>query len=258
VSARDRLAAGPSDEPPDNRLREPIRALLDRAPQSWHGLIEAWRDSAAGQRLIDFIQARQAAGATIYPSQVFRALQLTARSEVRVVILGQDPYHGPGQANGLAFAVPSAVQAPPSLRNIGVEIRRDFGLGAPIKPDLACWAGQGVLLLNTCLSVEQAQPGSHAKQGWEALTASIVELISADPSRKVFMLWGAAAQAMAPAIERHGQRRHCLLQANHPSPLSARRPPQPFVGCGHFSSANRFLAQSDPDRGAIDWLALGE
>jgi uracil-DNA glycosylase len=167
------------------------------------------------------------------------------------VILGQDPYHGPGQAEGLAFSVPAGVKPPPSLRNIFVELQRDLGLAVPASGHLGGWARQGVLLLNTSFTVEDGNPGSHARRGWEALSDAIVSAVAADPGNKVFMLWGAHAQAKSGLIEAAGGGRHLVLQSNHPSPLSASRPPLPFLGCGHFGAANRYLqARGLPP---IDW-----
>jgi uracil-DNA glycosylase len=231
-----------------NRLDEPLGRVLDRAPPSWAGLVEAWRATADGRRLEAFLTQRQAAGAVIYPAHPLRALELTPRERVRVVILGQDPYHGAGQAEGLAFSVPRGQRLPPSLRNIFGELRRDLGLPMPTHGHLADWAAQGVLLLNTSLTVEDGRPGAHAKRGWEALTDGIIQQLSYD-GPKVFMLWGAHAQAKAPWPKALG--RHAVLMANHPSPLSARRGPIPFLGCGHFGAANRFLATQE--RAPIDW-----
>jgi uracil-DNA glycosylase len=223
--------------------------VLDRAPPSWAALVRGWRASQEGRHLEAFVAERQAAGATIYPAQVLRALELTARDQVRVVILGQDPYHGEAQAEGLAFSVARGQRLPPSLRNVVEELRRDLKLPSPPHGDLDAWARQGVLLLNTCLTVEAGRPASHAKQGWEALTDRIVNALSEDRAPKVFMLWGAHAQAKA-ALPRAVQC-HAVLLANHPSPLSARRGPSPFLGCGHFSAANRFLVAND--QSPIDW-----
>jgi uracil-DNA glycosylase len=232
----------------DNRLAQPLAAALDRVPPSWAAVVRAWRDSPAGRQLEAFVSARQAAGAVIYPAAVLRALELTPRDRVRVVILGQDPYHGAGQAEGLAFSVPRGVRLPPSLRNIFEELQRDLGLPMPAHGHLERWARRGVLLLNTALTVEDGSPGVHAKQGWEALTDEIVEMTAKDDSPKVFMLWGAQAQAKA-ALAAGGA--HRVLCSNHPSPLSARRGPAPFLGCGHFSAANRHLAAAG--RSPIDW-----
>jgi uracil-DNA glycosylase len=230
-------------------LSRPLSDVLDRAPLSWAPIVQGWRQSAAGCQLEAFVAARQKAGATIYPAQVLRALELTAHDRARVVILGQDPYHGEGQAEGLAFSVPRGQHPPPSLRNIFSELQRDLGLPLPSHGHLAAWARQGVLLLNTSLTVEAGRPASHAKQGWEALTDEIIKSLSNDQMPKVFMLWGSHAQAKA--VWPRANERHLVLTANHPSPLSARRGPAPFVGCGHFGAANRFLAAGGP--APIDW-----
>jgi len=234
----------------DNRLRTPLPELLDRAPADWWSVIDAWRISPTGRALIEYIERRRQAGAVIYPADPLRALALTPLAAVRVVILGQDPYHGPGQAEGLAFSVPAGVRPPPSLRNIFIELQRDLGLPAPANGHLGSWARQGVLLLNTSLTVEDAQPASHAGRGWESLTDALIETVAAEPRRIAFLLWGAHAQAKAPLIERVAPGRHLLLRANHPSPLSARRPPQPFIGCGHFHALRAARIE-------IDWRDPG-
>lgn len=233
-----------------NRLHEPLSALLAADFGDWQPLLQRWRSSAAGQALLAAVDARVAAGAVVYPAQVFRALALTPLAEVRVLILGQDPYHGPGQAEGLAFSVPAGQKLPPSLRNIFKELQRDLGLPMPAAGSLVPWARQGVLLLNTTLTVEQAQAGSHAKLGWQALTDAVCMAVADRQAPTVFMLWGAHAQAMAPRIAAAGPQ-HRVLQSNHPSPLSALRPPLPFVGNGHFGQANRFLAAAG--RRVVDW-----
>ena len=174
----------------------------------------------------------------IFPPQPLRALELTPPTEVRLVILGQDPYHGRGQAEGLAFSVAPGVTLPPSLRNIFKELQRDLGTPPPAFPvpggSLVSWARQGVLLLNTCLTVEQGQPSSHTGKGWERLTDAVIKTVSEHSEHVVFMLWGSHAQSKRALIDGS---RHLVLCANHPSPLSAMRPPQPFIGCGHFSQA---------------------
>jgi uracil-DNA glycosylase len=215
----------------------------------WAPVVGQFLASQPGQQLGAFIEQRLAAGAIIYPPQPFRALALTPLADVRVVILGQDPYHGPGQAQGLAFSVPAGVRPPPSLRNIFKELARDPAVDAAPHSggSLECWAGQGVLLLNTSLTVEEGQAASHARQGWETLTDQIIGVVSAKAKPVVFMLWGAHAQAKQALIAP----RHQVLKANHPSPLSALRPPLPFVGCGHFSAANSFLQAQG--RGRIHW-----
>lgn len=204
----------------------------------WAPLVDAFRESAHGMRLRAFLQQRQARQAVIYPPQPLRALALTAPEAVRVVILGQDPYHGPGQAEGLAFSVSPGVKVPPSLRNLFKELQRDLDLPPPSNGSLVRWAEQGVLLLNTCLTVEAGQPASHAGQGWEALTDALIRHCSDDGAAKVFMLWGAHAQKKRGLIDAG---RHAVLLANHPSPLSANRGPVPFMGCGHFKQANQWL-----------------
>lgn len=207
----------------------------------WRAEVDAFATSDEGQQVTSALQQRLAAGAVVYPVAPLRALQLTDLDNVRVVILGQDPYHGPGQAEGLAFSVPAGHKPPPSLRNIHTELQRDLG-ARPGTVSLLPWAEQGVLLLNTCLTVERGSPGSHAKIGWSVLTDRLVRACSEHARPKVFMLWGAHAQSKQALID---ARRHLVLCANHPSPLSARRPPQPFLGCGHFSQANRWLREKN-------------
>ncbi len=176
---------------------------------------------------------------TIYPpqAQVFRSLELTPFESVAVVIVGQDPYHGPGQAHGLAFSVPRGVRPPPSLRNILREVAEDCydGEAPDVDPDLTRWAVQGVLLLNALLTVEAGRPGSHRALGWERLTDAIIVQLSAQRDHLVFMLWGRYAQAKVALVD---PARHLVLRASHPSPLSARRG---FLGCRHFSRANAYL-----------------
>ncbi len=232
-------------------LQRPLAQLLAEHQSDWLPCLAAWQASAAGRALISKVDAAVAAGAVVYPRDVFRALAATPLRETRVVILGQDPYHGPGQADGLAFSVPTGHKVPPSLRNILQEQARDLGLPAPSSGNLEAWARQGVLLLNTSLTVEDSQPASHARFGWEALTDIIISAAATDPSPKVFMLWGAYALAKAPLVPAHCG--HLLLQCNHPSPLSARRGAQPFAGCGHFGLAQAFLRQQRGANGAVDW-----
>lgn len=233
-----------------NRLTRPLDDLLAADFGDWQPLLQRWRASAAGQALVAAVDERVAAGAKVYPAQVFRALALTPLSSVRVLILGQDPYHGPGQAEGLAFSVPPGQRLPPSLRNIVKELRRDLGLAWPESGSLLPWAQQGVLLLNATLTVEDGQAGRHARLGWQTLTDEICLALARDAQPKVFMLWGAHAQAKAPLLSVPGAG-HTVLACNHPSPLSALRPPTPFIGCGHFGLANAFLRRAG--RPAVDW-----
>jgi uracil-DNA glycosylase len=202
----------------------------------WQPHVAKFLGSEPARDLGQFIESRLLQGATIYPPAPFRALELTPLAKVKVVILGQDPYHGPGQAHGLAFSVQAGVRIPPSLRNIQKEIGREARLSAS-GGSLEHWAQQGVLLLNTCLTVEDGMPASHAKRGWEALTDEIIRAVWSSNPCVVFMLWGAHAQAKR-ALLGASDKSHLVLCANHPSPLSALRPPVPFMGCGHFRLAN--------------------
>lgn len=220
----------------------------------WHPLLQSFADSETGIALMQRLRQRLDAGAVIYPPEPLRALDLTPLAAVRVVILGQDPYHGPGQAEGLAFSVAAGVRWPPSLRNLYKEWAR--GEGRPASPpvdrsgSLVAWARQGVLLLNTTLTVEAGAAASHAGWGWEALTDRLIAACSADARPKAFLLWGAHAQGKAGLID---GARHLVLRANHPSPLSALRPPVPFIGCGHFQTVNRWFAEKNQK--TIDWFA---
>ncbi|MCA3239022.1 MAG: uracil-DNA glycosylase [Curvibacter sp.] len=212
--------------------------------QDWQPLVSAFFDSTEGRSLGLKLAARLAAGAVIYPPRPLHALELTPRAKVRVVILGQDPYHRPGQAEGLAFSVAPGLKLPPSMNNIFQELARDPALAPwtpPAHGSLRPWAEQGVLLLNTCLTVEDGLPASHSGFGWEVLTDSIVQSLVTSASGLVFMLWGAHAQKVAERAGLEAGGRHLVLSANHPSPLSARRPPQPFLGCGHFGQAQAYL-----------------
>lgn len=203
------------------------------------------------QSLRDFLNSQKLAKKTVYPrgKQIFAALDTTPFDRVRVVILGQDPYHGPGQAHGLSFSVPDGVKPPPSLQNIYKEIVSDFGAGTmPQSGNLSSWAEQGVLLLNSVLTVEAHQAGSHQGKGWERFTDKVIEVLSEKREGLVFMLWGSYAQKKGQVID---AQRHLVLKAPHPSPLSAHRG---FLGCKHFSQCNQYLsAQGLP---TIDWLKL--
>ena len=211
----------------------------------WQPLVDRFFAGAVGQRLLGFLEERLAAGAAVFPPRPLRALELTPPEAVRVVILGQDPYHGRGQAEGLAFSVAPGVPLPPSLRNIFKELQRDLGTPPPAFPEpggsLVKWATHGVLLLNTCLTVEEGQPASHAGRGWEVLTDDVIRHVAAGERPVVFMLWGSHAQSKRSLIDTG---RHKVLTANHPSPLSALRPPMPFIGCGHFGQARAWREAS--------------
>lgn len=180
------------------------------------------------------------------PQLIFNALNLTALEEVAVVILGQDPYHGPGQAHGLAFSVPKEIKIPPSLRNIYKEVEASTGSAPLDSGDLSHWAKQGVLLLNTSLTVRRGEPQSHAKKGWQRFSDRIIEIINSECENVVFMLWGKPAQAKAALIN---AQRHLVLSAPHPSPLSAHRG---FLGCNHFAVGNEY--RKAKAYSAIDWV----
>lgn len=199
------------------------------------------------RELSQFLRQRRAAGVAVYPppADIFRAFWATPPAEVRVVILGQDPYHGPGQAHGLCFSVRPDVPVPPSLGNVFRELETDLGLGRPDHGCLLSWAEQGVLLLNAVLTVERGSAGAHRDRGWERFTDRVIECVNGAPAPTVFMLWGAQAQRKGERISRD---RHLVLTAPHPSPLSAHRG---FLGCRHFSQANAWLTAQG--REAIDW-----
>jgi uracil-DNA glycosylase len=227
------------------RLDAPLAAHFAALPAPWQVFPEPGL-----ARIAAFVDARRAAGACIYPPRPLAALEQGAPEDVRVLVLGQDPYHGPGQAHGFAFSVPEGVRPPPSLRNILAELARDGHPNSAARGgSLLHWSRQGVLLLNAVLTVEEGAPGSHAGQGWEGFTDALIDRVARSPSPKVFLLWGAYAQAKrariaAAAASLPEALGPLVLTANHPSPLSARRPPVPFIGCGHFSRANDYLVAS--------------
>lgn len=219
--------------------------FLAAAPDSWQLVLTEICNNPKIDHLVQFLQAREQAGAQIYPAKnnIFAALQATPFDQVKVVIVGQDPYHGPGQAHGLSFSVPPNVPLPPSLRNIFKELQADFNISKTElgkSGNLSSWAQQGVLLLNAVLTVEAGQPASHAKQGWELFTdAIIIELLKREQPT-VFMLWGAYAQKKLQNLPVNiNIKQHLILKAAHPSPLSITG----FSGCRHFSQANMFLKQ---------------
>ena len=223
-------------------------------PESWRAALQPALASGQAQELERWLRRQETAGKTVYPpqGQRFRALELTRPDDVRAVILGQDPYHGPGQAHGLAFSVPHGIKVPPSLRNIHRELKDDLGIAPPGHGNLEGWAGAGVLLLNTSLSVEEGRAGSHAGKGWEGITDAAIRAVAERPCPTVFVLWGAHAQKKARAIAALNEGPHMVIESAHPSPLSARRG---FIGSRPFSRANRFLQQAG--RGAIDWGDFG-
>jgi uracil-DNA glycosylase len=219
---------------------------IDLEP-SWRLPLAAEFDQPYMQQLRDFLLAEKKSGKRIFPkgSEFFNAFKHTPLDKVKVVILGQDPYHGEGQAHGLCFSVQPGVAVPPSLKNIYKELQAELDFEIPNHGYLTTWADQGVLLLNSVLSVECARAASHQGKGWEQFTDRVIEVINAQREGVVFLLWGSYAQRKGAIID---STRHCVLKAPHPSPLSAHRG---FFGCGHFVAANRYLQ----DRGEtpIDW-----
>lgn len=224
-----------------------MKSLFSKMHPSWLKRLQPELKLPYMQSLWRYLEQEKQAGKTLYPeeSQLFNAFNSTPFNDVKVVILGQDPYHGPGQAHGLSFSVPAGIKIPPSLRNIYKEIERDLGISPSSSGCLQHWADQGVLLLNAILTVEQAQAGSHQKKGWEAFTDEVIRQLSESRQGVVFLLWGNYAQKKGKIIDRS---KHCVLESVHPSPLSAHRG---FLGCGHFSAANGYL--DGQGLSAIDW-----
>jgi uracil-DNA glycosylase len=224
-----------------------VSAERVRLEPSWKARLGAQFDTPPMRELGEFLRAEKAAGKVIYPpgAQIFAALDATPFEAVKVVILGQDPYHGPGQAHGLCFSVQPGVPPPPSLINVFNELQRDLGITRPDHGCLLPWARQGVLLLNAVLTVERGQAGSHQGRGWEGFTDAVVDALDREREGLVFLLWGSPAQAKGRRVD---ARRHRVLKAPHPSPLSAHRG---FIGCGHFSQANEWLAAHG--QVPIDW-----
>lgn len=214
---------------------------------TWRDVLKTEAESDYFKKIRALVAKERAAGKTIYPAddEIFAALTHTPLERVKVVILGQDPYHGPGQAHGLCFSVKPGVRPPPSLLNIFKEIKNDLGLSPPSNGSLIKWADQGVLLLNAVLTVEDGKPGSHSQIGWQNFTDAVIKAVNQNRTGVVFLLWGAYAQKKALMIDPN---RHHILQAPHPSPLSASRG---FLGCKHFSETNRLLGLQGDSK--IDW-----
>lgn len=218
-----------------------------RLEPSWKSHVGEWFAREDMQALSAFLRQRKAAGARVYPPgpQIFAAFEATPFDAVKVVVLGQDPYHGPGQAHGLCFSVRPGVPVPPSLDNMFKEIQRDLGIARPDHGYLMPWARQGVLLLNAVLTVEEGRAGAHQGKGWEGFTDHVVDVLNREREGLVFLLWGSYAQKKGAIVD---PRRHRVLRTTHPSPLSAHRG---FLGCGHFSAANEYLARHG--QAPIDW-----
>ncbi len=226
------------------------KQFFSALPSLWQAPLLSTCSKPEIERLIAFLQERETQGATIYPAKqnILAALRATPFDRVSVVIVGQDPYHGPGQAHGLSFSVPQGMPLPPSLKNIFKELKRDIAATQPQTGNLTAWADQGVLLLNALLTVEAGKPASHAGKGWEIFTDDIIEAILGRAHPTVLMLWGAYAQKkVAHLTTQLDLSRHLILKAAHPSPLSVRG----FLGCSHFSQANAFLKKHGLP--AISW-----
>lgn len=213
---------------------------------SWKEMLKPEFEKPYFKSLIEFVKSEYKAQ-TVYPpgKEIFKAFDCADFEQVKVVIIGQDPYHGPGQANGLCFSVREGVTMPPSLKNIFKEIHNDLGKPIPKNGDLERWAKQGVLLLNATLTVRASSPGSHQKKGWEDFTDAVIKLISEKRKNVVFLLWGAFAQKKGDLIDRN---KHLVLMSAHPSPFSADRG---FFGCRHFSKTNEYLKSKGQKE--IDW-----
>ncbi len=218
--------------------------------KDWLDLLQPEFDSPYMKTLKGFLKAEQDAGKIIYPANanIFNALNTTRLKDIKIVIIGQDPYHGEGQAHGLSFSVPKGVRLPPSLQNIYKEIEAEYGYKMPRTGDLTGWAEQGVLLLNATLTVEHSLAGSHQKKGWEQFTDAVIRAVNEKCENVVFLLWGSYAQKKGAIIER---RKHLVLESVHPSPLSAHRG---FLGNGHFKSANEYLEQHG--KTPVDWQKI--
>lgn len=247
------LPKPPASDIARNVLKNDLMTYVQRLDPAWQDALKGPATQAALHHLHHFLADRQADGAEIYPGDPFRALNMVPPNAVQVIILGQDPYHGPNQAQGLAFSVPDTCRCPPSLRNIFKELALEYPEQAePQRHDLTRWAKQGVLLLNAVLTVEAHQPASHMRKGWELITDAIIQHAARAPQPKVFMLWGNYAQAKQALLPSTAIAPRQVLIANHPSPLSAQRPPRPYIGCQHFTQANAWLRQHGQT--GINWL----
>lgn len=225
-----------------------LRGLL--TDEHWCTALDKEMNKAYFRKLETYIDTRTNKGKTIYPprSDIFTALNLCPLPDIKVVILGQDPYHGPDQAHGLAFSVQHDIKVPPSLRNIYKEAKSDVGLEVPTHGNLSLWAEQGVLMLNTVLTVEKAQPNSHKKQGWESFTDEVVRVLNKSEEPLVFLLWGKPAHTKGVNVNKS---KHLVISSSHPSPLGATKTASPFIGSRCFSRVNEFLKKNGKE--PIDW-----
>ena len=215
--------------------------------KSWKKHLEAEFNKPYIKKLKQFLATQAEIEKTVYPEthEIFNAFKTTPFDEVKVVVLGQDPYHGPDQAHGLSFSVKKGIKIPPSLMNIYKELKSDIGIETPLHGELTKWAEQGVLLLNSSLTVEEAKAGSHRNQGWEQFTDKVIEVLNSEKENLVFLLWGSPAQKKASKVD---TKKHLVLKSPHPSPLSAYRG---FFGCKHFSQTNTYLKQNG--KSEINW-----
>lgn len=240
-------------EAPQNLFQGSLQEHVETLPEAWQALFKMPHIQKILNDLDQMLAARLAQGVQIFPKRPLRALIEIDPADVQVIVVGQDPYHGPNQAQGLAFSVPDFCTTPPSLRNIFKELALEYG-----QPDekprnsLLRWSRQGALLLNTALTVESGAAASHSKKGWEHITDAIIMRVLQEPRPKVFLLWGNHAQARQKLLDIQKPAGPVkVLIANHPSPLAATRPPRPFIGCGHFKQANEWLYEHD--QAGIDW-----
>lgn len=224
---------------------QPLADILN-----WKALLAGEKEKKYFQTILQFLNSERARGKIIYPekSRIFHAISATPFLDVKIVIIGQDPYHNPNQAHGLSFSVPKGVSPPPSLINIFKELKNDCGIDTPKHGCLESWAKQGVLLLNAVLTVEKNKPQSHAHIGWQHFTDHVISVLNQHPETIVFLLWGSYAQKKQLLID---TKKHVVLTAAHPSPFSAHRG---FLGCKHFSKANEILIKAR--RKAVDWRVV--
>lgn len=237
-----------------NQIKLPLQSHIDELPDTWRAILNQTHIKNTLDNINHSLIDLQKNGAVIFPTNPFKVFNLVPLEKIKVVIIGQDPYHTPDLAHGLAFSVPSHCKCPPSLRNIFKELSRQYpdSLSSNAN-DLTSWAMQGVLLINAVLTVEQGKAASHANLGWQTITDCLIQNIAKQSHAKVFMLWGAYAQQKEPLIQQASTtENNLILKSNHPSPLSAARPPLPFIGCGHFDIANQWLENYGMN--PINWL----
>lgn len=239
---------------PSNQILLPLQQHIDELPVQWQAILNQNQIKNKLKDINNNLVNLKNSGAVIFPTNPFRALNFVAPENIRAVIIGQDPYHTPKLAHGLAFSVPNHCKCPPSLRNIFKELTRQYPNELSSNTnDLTSWAMQGVLLINAVLTVEQGRAAAHSKLGWQSITDYLIQHIAQHKQPKVFMLWGAYAQQKQSLIlQKSTKDNNLILKSNHPSPLSAMRPPTPFIGCGHFDLTNKWLEKHNIK--PINWL----